>query len=319
MSCIVCGSSEENLCQNCDEKLSFFEFSGTYPGDSVVGRFNAVMRGEGNLELSRIEDYNRLFELLQVPQVPVRPGFVLTVGDIEVINSGVELLKKELKKGVGSLNTGFLLRLATLYCIKERKGEPAVILGKLALKSEPENIDANLVCGFGFIVWGEPTEASKFFDFVIEKQPENAIAWYGRALVMKASGRWGAAIQFLNEAIKIDENFYLAHLEKARILFNQQRFGEADKSADHAIRITPDIASAWALKAEILNAQGKWGGAYQCLNQAISLEPLNCEYLLQKAKLLIKHNRKAEAKEILDEIVNYEKSEEVNNLQRECE
>lgn len=284
-----------------------------------MDRFNAVMKDEGKLELKTIEDYSRIFELLNVPLVPVAPTIILTFRDIEVINSSIERLKTELRNGASLINPDFLLRLASLYCLLERKGEPAVILAKLVLKSEPVNINANLVCGFGFLISGQYSEASKFFDLVIEKQPENAIGWYGRALVMKASGRWGAAIQFLNEAIKIDENFYLAHLEKARILFNQQRYEEADKAVDRAIRIMPDIGNAWALKAEILNVQGKWGGAYQCLNQAISLEPLNSEYLIQKARLLIKHNRKAEAKEILNELINYEKSEEVKRLLKECE
>ncbi|MCX8174421.1 MAG: tetratricopeptide repeat protein [Thermoplasmata archaeon] len=316
----MCGSAGTNLCPDCNAKIPFFRFGGAYPGDSVIERFNAVFGRDSPVKLETVDDYNRFFELLQIPLVPVKPGAVFTIGDIRVINAGIETLKSVfIDRGEKIQNTDFLLRLASLYCMVEKKGEPAIILGKIVLSSEPENINANLVCGFGYLIEGKPTDASTFFDAVLEKQPQNAIAWYGKALVMKASGRWGAAIQFLNEAIKIDENLYLAHLEKAKILFNQQRYEDADRAADASIRIMPDIGDAWAVKAEILNAEGKWGGAYQCLNQAISLEPLNIEYLIQKAKLLIAHDRKNEAKEILNEIIDYENSEETKRLLKECE
>ncbi|MEM3396358.1 MAG: tetratricopeptide repeat protein [Thermoplasmata archaeon] len=318
MACVVCGSPGVALCQSCNGKLPSFKFVCVYPGDSVIDRYSSVF-GNDTVELKTCDDYNRFFEFLQIPLVPVKPGTVLTVGDIKLINASIDTLKNELNSGKGIRNTDFLLRLASLYCLLEKRGEPAVILGKIVLMSEPENINANLVCGFGHIFEGEVTASSSFFDAVLEKQPQNAIAWYGKALVMKASGRWGASIQFLNESIKIEENFYLAHLEKARILFTQQRFEDADRAVDTAIRIMPDVGDAWALKAEILNAEGKWGGAYQCLNQAISLEPLNIVYLLQKAKLLIAHNRKGEAKELLSEILVYENSEEVERLLKECD
>ncbi|MGB9636333.1 MAG: tetratricopeptide repeat protein, partial [Thermoplasmata archaeon] len=278
MPCVLCGSDGNYFCQGCMEKLPAFGYDNLYPGDNFVDRFNWLFEGAGAPET--LDDYDKILEILGVPILPTEQVPVLTIGDIKLVNASLEKLKRELVETGKIQNTDFPLRLATLYCIHEKKGGPAIAVARIVLNIEAENINAHLGAGFGSVLDGNIKSASDYFDAVLSKQPQSAEAWYGKALIMKAGGRWGAAIQFLNEAIKIHPEFYLAYVEKASILYNQRRFEEADKVVDTAIRIQPDSGSAWALKAEILNATGKWGGAYQCLNQAISLEPLNRSYLV---------------------------------------
>ena len=317
MPCVICGAGDRFLCEQCSSTIVPIHYSKANPGDSVIERFNAVF-GE-NQSIENATQFNNYLSLLNVPVTIAGVHVLLTAGDIKVINTFIENFKKEFSVSGSVENTEFLLRLAVLYCFVEQNPVSASAVSRIALSIEPENIKGTIVHGFAAFLSGHVTQASELFDRVLTREPGNAEAWYGKALVMKSAGRWGAAIQFLNEVLKINDKFYSAYIEKAKILYNQKRYEEADRTVDAAIRVQPLAGDAWALKAQILNDTGKWGGAYQCLNQAISLEPSNRTYVIEKIKLLIAHGKKDDARALISELSQVEKSDELNQLMKECE
>jgi len=94
------------------------------------------------------------------------------------------------------------------------------------------------------------TDAANLFQEALEKDPKNAQAYYGLALV-SADGFDNKAIEYVTKAIELDPKLYEAHELLASLLLEDSDEAKAFEQADEALKISPEALDAMAIHAAI--------------------------------------------------------------------
>jgi cellulose synthase operon protein C len=94
------------------------------------------------------------------------------------------------------------------------------------------------------------TEADNLFNEALQRDPKNAQAYYGLALV-SADGFDSKAIEYTNKAIELDPKLYEAHELMANLLLEDSDDAKAFAEADAALKISPEALDAMAIHAAI--------------------------------------------------------------------
>jgi tetratricopeptide (TPR) repeat protein len=94
------------------------------------------------------------------------------------------------------------------------------------------------------------TEADNLFSEALERDPKNAQAFYGLALV-SADGFDSKAVEYASKAIALDPKFYEAHELMASLLLEDSDDAKAFAEADSALKISPEALDAMAIHAAI--------------------------------------------------------------------
>ena len=94
------------------------------------------------------------------------------------------------------------------------------------------------------------TDAANLFKEALEKDPKNAQAYYGLALV-SADGFDSKALEYIGKALDLDPKLVEAHELKANLLLEDSDTGKAFAAADQALKISSEALDAMALHAAI--------------------------------------------------------------------
>lgn len=94
------------------------------------------------------------------------------------------------------------------------------------------------------------TDAANLFKEALEKDPKNAQAYYGLALV-SADGFDSKALEYIGKALELDPKLVEAHELKANLLLEDSDEGKAFTEADEALKISPEALDAMAIHAAI--------------------------------------------------------------------
>ncbi len=94
------------------------------------------------------------------------------------------------------------------------------------------------------------TEADNLFGEALQRDPKNAQAYYGLALV-SADGFDSKAIEYAKKAIDLDPKLYEAHELMANLLLEDSDEAKAFAEADAALKISPEALDAMAIHAAI--------------------------------------------------------------------
>ncbi len=94
------------------------------------------------------------------------------------------------------------------------------------------------------------TDAANLFKEALEKDPKNAQAYYGLALV-SADGFDSKAVEYIGKALELDPKLVEAHELKANLLLEDSDEGKAFIEADEALKISPEALDAMAIHAAI--------------------------------------------------------------------
>ena len=94
------------------------------------------------------------------------------------------------------------------------------------------------------------TEAANLFGEALQRDPTNAQAYYGLALV-SADGFDNKAIEYTSKAIELDPKLYEAHELMANLLLEDSDDAKAFDEADAALKISPEALDAMAIHAAI--------------------------------------------------------------------
>jgi tetratricopeptide (TPR) repeat protein len=94
------------------------------------------------------------------------------------------------------------------------------------------------------------TEADNLFGEALKRDPKNAQAYYGLALV-SADGFDSKAIEYASTAIQLDPKLYEAHELLASLLLEDSEDAKAFAEADAALKISPEALDAMAIHAAI--------------------------------------------------------------------
>jgi tetratricopeptide (TPR) repeat protein len=94
------------------------------------------------------------------------------------------------------------------------------------------------------------TDAANLFKEALQKDPKNAQAYYGLALV-SADGFDSKAFEYVGKALELDSKLVEAHELKANLLLEDSDEGKAFTEADEALKISSEALDAMAIHAAI--------------------------------------------------------------------
>src|SRR5258706_16001984 len=94
------------------------------------------------------------------------------------------------------------------------------------------------------------TDAANLFKEALQKDPKNAQAYYGLALV-SADGFDSKAFEYVGKALELDPKLVEAHELKANLLLEDSDEGKAFAEADEALKISSEALDAMAIHAAI--------------------------------------------------------------------
>jgi len=94
------------------------------------------------------------------------------------------------------------------------------------------------------------TDATNLFKEALEKDPKNAQAYYGLALV-SADGFDSKALEYVGKALELDPKLVEAHELKANLLLEDSDEAKAFAEADEALKVSSEALDAMAIHAAI--------------------------------------------------------------------
>jgi len=157
---------------------------------------------------------------------------------------------------------------------------------RAVLDRYPDNLSAKTGMIKTQIRMGKLEEAEAELNNLLKENDDKAELWYLKGEIARLKGRWGGAVQFYNQCLKIDYSFEDALLKKCEILLDRGMYSQANNSFDEYIKENKHDAHAWFGKARALYGMDKWGGAIQCVNEAIALNPQITDAWVTKGDVL---------------------------------
>jgi tetratricopeptide (TPR) repeat protein len=118
-------------------------------------------------------------------------------------------------------------------------------------------IQAARRCGFGFVLLRKRqfTSALERFDAVLRKEPDCALAWFGRARALQGIGNPGLALGAVQQAegLALGQNAVLLLL-RAELLIEQRQYQQAREACQAALAINPWLLRGQWLRLRLLGA-----------------------------------------------------------------
>lgn len=124
-------------------------------------------------------------------------------------------------------------------------------------------------------------EACRLIDTVLASQPDAAITWNNRAILMRRMKCPEEALDSADRAIALNAAYAKAWVNRANALVELHRFSEAQASASRALDLDPCLAGAYCAKATALAQTGRLPEAREVIRSGLSILPGDA--LLQKA------------------------------------
>ena len=162
---------------------------------------------------------------------------------------------------------------------------------RAVLDRYPDNLSAKTGMIKTQIRMGKLEEAEAELNNLLGENDDKAELWYLKGEIARLKDRWGGAVQFYNQCLKIDYSFEDALLKKCEILLDRGMYSQANNSFDEYIKENKHDAHAWFGKARALYGMDKWGGAIQCVNEAIALNPQITDAWVTKGDVLSERNQ----------------------------
>ena len=183
---------------------------------------------------------------------------------------------------------------------------------KMTLTEFPDDEIALYNLALCYDLLEKPDDGIEFLDRFINTNPYSEIAWYHLGLMQAKIENYPQALRALDYAILIDEFFYAAYYEKARILEMEFRYQEAaetyqatfdydgasgygyyktglcylrlgkslkaEKYLNKAIQEDSELEEAYYELALLKDEQKQWAEALYMIAKAVNLDPENWEY-----------------------------------------
>jgi tetratricopeptide (TPR) repeat protein len=121
---------------------------------------------------------------------------------------------------------------------------------RTALAQSPASVNIRIRWGRLMHERFNNTDAANLFKEALEKDPKNAQAYYGLALV-SADGFDSKALEYASKALELDPKLVEAHELRANLLLEDSDDGKAFAEADEALKISPEALDAMAIHAAI--------------------------------------------------------------------
>jgi predicted O-linked N-acetylglucosamine transferase (SPINDLY family) len=147
------------------------------------------------------------------------------------------------------------------------------------LQVQPDQYEANCVAGEIAGKMASWHEALKFLSRAIELKPQQALAYYKRANVLRDCGRLEQSLEDYSAAVALNPAFAHAYCNRGTVLQHLHRPEEALKSYDRAVELNPDDALARFNRAGVLRELNRLEEAVENYEDALRVKPHFAECL----------------------------------------
>lgn len=117
---------------------------------------------------------------------------------------------------------------------------------------------------------GQYDKSHELFTSALEINDADANAEYGLAYIRSERQQWDDALDHVNRALELDEEFISARSRRSLILLMLDRPKQALKDADAVIEARPDDSDGYVRRARALSALGRRSEAHKVLDEAKS-------------------------------------------------
>jgi len=114
--------------------------------------------------------------------------------------------------------------------------------------------------------------ALKYYDEVLDIEPQNEAAWVGKALIYSQLGQKEEAIKCLDIMLeKSSDNRWLDLV--ASMYGSLEQYDKEIQAYDKILETEPNEEHAWSSKGWTLNSLGKYDEAIECFDNSLSINP----------------------------------------------
>jgi tetratricopeptide (TPR) repeat protein len=128
-------------------------------------------------------------------------------------------------------------------------------------------------------VRGDTVAAVNILEKVLERFPQNAIAWFVLGICFESINEPQRALELFTKSVSIKPNNAECWYNKGVTEAWLGRFDEAKASYERAIRIDPNVSGAWTNLGNVLMAKGDHDGAIKAYDRAASINTKRAEAL----------------------------------------
>lgn len=148
-------------------------------------------------------------------------------------------------------------------------------LAQEVLASDPDNVEAGIVVGTASVEQQDMEIAERFFNRILQRQPNNPRAWLGLGIIHLYQQKHGEAITALETAVSLmpDNSGTIVALAWARLAARDTR--GAEKTFRQAIDVDHNFAEAHGGLATTLALQARIDEAHGAIRIANRLDPAN--------------------------------------------
>jgi len=153
-------------------------------------------------------------------------------------------------------------------------------------------------------------EALQFFEEYTKSDPNDPLAWCGKAFVFLGLNKFDEALECANKALKIKLGFKYFLIKnpiqniqintKTSVLYGLEQYEDALKYSNKLLKLNKNISSNWSIKGAILSKLGNYDEALESLDEALRLDPNDSYALSNKGDTLSKMGDYSEAMEYID-------------------
>ena len=141
-------------------------------------------------------------------------------------------------------NAKFRQSLAEIYFNEDHYAE-ALAESEIAIKIEPNFLDAYRILGAAAMALGNYERAFEAFDEALKIEPNNVSVNHQMGILYDRIGQYEDAISFYRTATKYDPNNTEVHMDLGLVYDQLQRFEDAIAEFKEVLRIEPDEIEAY--------------------------------------------------------------------------
>ncbi len=202
----------------------------------------------------------------------------------------------------------YILLFSTLLCLTTYAQTRQELHDSLTIAAErlayhPDSIDLRLAKAGWNMQLEQWDYAREEYDYVLKLEPKNVSALYFRAYANTQLGRLKFARLDYENLLTIVPGHFEGQLGLALLNQKDKHYTEALDLLNALCDSNPDRAEGFAARAGVEVERKMFELAEYDFSQAVDLDPYNVDYRLARADVRIRLNRKAEAREDLDELI----------------
>jgi tetratricopeptide (TPR) repeat protein len=155
----------------------------------------------------------------------------------------------------------------------DKKGTTSIFfINKILSNTVDDEVKKMLAEAFEYAEDGNYSDALKLYDLALKKEPENINALIDKGATLQNMGRLKLAIRSYDKALAISPDNLDAMLNKGATLHSDQKYQEAIECYDTALKIDKKCAMALAYKGLSLGETGHLQDAIKHFKKALSID-----------------------------------------------